>query len=886
MVVKKKVFRGRLIKRGTGGTAPPAPPPAPRPSVSGKGDEVVTREEFERIKERELQKRIAETTKKIEEKAREVRPSVSGKGDEVVTRPEFERIKEQELQRRIAETTAKIEERAREEGPLVLKRVSTAAAVLGLAALETPRKIVTKLFKDTFLTPEGEARIIGRVKTGDVLVTRDVSREGVTLRETREEVEEGQEVLLPGVAEQVAVVGKVIAAPLIFLKEEAPELIEKGIELVKSGEAKKRLEEAIDSIKKNPKEAALVAASLGLSVLFATIEDAQENPVKFATELILIGEGIKGIGKLTKATKKGIKTAKFERTIKQIEKGLDKIPEAEVRARLRTGGIITPTGQIQTTFGISPRVITAEEVARIRILEAAKRPLKRPEPPTRISIIESPREILKPTGKRIIIPQEARRIITLERVGRFDTTALKAAGQEFNKIRVALGDIPRIRIIEKQTTLGKRTIEIFDLKRGVSFEIDAQTGKIISKTKLPQLREFVDDIKEKGGRFEIEGDELVIKGVERKPTVEKVELVEIEGLAKPTLELQRRFPFVEPPRIVKPRNIFEEIRVAEKARALERLRVELIPRIPSAIGADISGAISAREIIGISQIQPQVQPSALLPSQIQAQIVTPDIIISQITEVTPVTTTTQIQQQVQIQEQSQIQEQIQRQEQELIQLQDLKQRQKLTTTQKIREEKLTDEIKKAKGRARRIRLFTGTGKPVILSKEEQQLRKQAYKVLVREGEKRTDKFKKVASGLPINKALRLGSKIVDNFIEASYRIVKTKRLAKIRDDLSPPNLAKFRGPVPGSKLPRDTIIERVQHRIDTIGEKQQLAFFKELKAKRQSALSILRAARTQQVNIIVTQKKQQQINFIATQKKKKNQQANFIKSSRGGSKFL
>ncbi len=127
---------------------------------------------------------------------------------------------------------------------------------------------------------------------------------------------------------------------------------------------------------------------------------------------------------------------------------------------------------------------------------------------------------------------------------------------------------------------------------------------------------------------------------------------------------------------------------------------------------------------------------------------------------------------------------------------------------------------------------------------------------------------------------------MDNFIEASYRIVKTKRLAKIRDDLSPPNLAKFRGPVPGSKLPRDTIIERVQHRIDTIGEKQQLAFFKELKAKRQSALSILRAARTQQVNIIVTQKKQQQINFIATQKKKKNQQANFIKSSRGGSKFL
>ncbi len=116
MVVKKKVFKGRLIKKGTGGDAPPAP----RPSSGGRGEVTVTREEFEKIKERELQRRIAETTKKIEEKAREVKPSVSGKGRMVtVTRSDFKRVQEQALQERIAETTKKLEQRAKEVRPLV-----------------------------------------------------------------------------------------------------------------------------------------------------------------------------------------------------------------------------------------------------------------------------------------------------------------------------------------------------------------------------------------------------------------------------------------------------------------------------------------------------------------------------------------------------------------------------------------------------------------------------------------------------------------------------------------------------------------------------------------------------------------------------------------------
>ena len=60
-------------------------------------------------------------------------------------------------------------------------------------------------------------------------------------------------------------------------------------------------------------------------------------------------------------------------------------------------------------------------------------------------------------------------------------------------------------------------------------------------------------------------------------------------------------------------------------------------------------------------------------------------------------------------------------------------------------------------------------------------------------------------------------------------------------------------------------------RLDSAREKQQLSFFRELKKRKQSAINILQAAQTQQVNFIATQKKQ------ATQ-----QQVNFLKSNKGG----
>ena len=154
---------------------------------------------------------------------------------------------------------------------------------------------------------------------------------------------------------------------------------------------------------------------------------------------------------------------------------------------------------------------------------------------------------------------------------------------------------------------------------------------------------------------------------------------------------------------------------------------------------------------------------------------------------------------------------------------------------------------------------------------------QGYDVLVREGEKRGDKFKKVAEGLPKHKALKRGKRIVDNFIEASYLIKESKIEPTVPDDPRPPDLSKFRSPVPKSKLPRETLIEMVQHRIDTVGEKRQLSFFKELaKRKKQRLQTMIVAKKKQQLqSAIATQA--QQVSFISSPKSNKKQKVKSIK---------
>ena len=149
-------------------------------------------------------------------------------------------------------------------------------------------------------------------------------------------------------------------------------------------------------------------------------------------------------------------------------------------------------------------------------------------------------------------------------------------------------------------------------------------------------------------------------------------------------------------------------------------------------------------------------------------------------------------------------------------------------------------------------------------------KEKGFDVMVREGERRADRFKRVAKNLPRNKALRKGRDIVDNYIEATYRIKPSGRRTKVIDDLNPPDLRKFRSPVQKSKLPRDSLIELAKHRLDSAKELQQISYFKEIAARKKQALQT-------QISFIKTQQKKAQlqsaittqVNFLSTPKKGK-----------------
>ncbi len=109
----------------------------------------------------------------------------------------------------------------------------------------------------------------------------------------------------------------------------------------------------------------------------------------------------------------------------------------------------------------------------------------------------------------------------------------------------------------------------------------------------------------------------------------------------------------------------------------------------------------------------------------------------------------------------------------------------------------------------------------------------SYDVQIRKGEKRGDKFITVEKRLPQNLALRRIKKILDNNIEASGRLKPSGKQPKQKDIPFRPDLSKFRPPKPGSKLPSNTIIEKKENRLDTLGEQQQISFFRRKKELKQ-----------------------------------------------------
>ena len=156
-------------------------------------------------------------------------------------------------------------------------------------------------------------------------------------------------------------------------------------------------------------------------------------------------------------------------------------------------------------------------------------------------------------------------------------------------------------------------------------------------------------------------------------------------------------------------------------------------------------------------------------------------------------------------------------------------------------------------------------------------KEKGFDVMVREGERRTDRFRRVAKNLPRHKALRKGAEITDRYIEATFRIQQSKKKAEVLDDLTAPNLSKFRRPRPKSKLPRDSIIELAKHRLDSLKEKQQISFFREQALRKKQALerqisfikTEVKKKKKAALQSAIISKKTEQINFISSSKSKK-----------------
>ena len=207
----------------------------------------------------------------------------------------------------------------------------------------------------------------------------------------------------------------------------------------------------------------------GLQIRSGRFAEAGEIIGERSTEaLLFIGAGklaVRGVG--------GFKRIRFERGVKRFERKLPKFTEQELKARLGTGGIeTTKPGEIQTTFDPNLRVKTPEEALRIRIFAKAKTPLKRPQPPTRVAIIET--EVSD-------VLQTPPKILTLEKTGRFDISAFGEVPKQFTKLRVRVGRLGDITIREPgiQKVLVKPA-----LKKG-GFKILKEPAKFIQPKAKP-----------------------------------------------------------------------------------------------------------------------------------------------------------------------------------------------------------------------------------------------------------------------------------------------------------------------------------------------------------------------------------------------------------------
>ncbi|MCH8003883.1 MAG: hypothetical protein IH934_04615 [Nanoarchaeota archaeon] len=248
------------------------------------------------------------------------------------------------------------------------------------------------------------------------------------------------------------------------------------------------------------------------------------------------------------------------------------------------------------------------------------------------------------------------------------------------------------------------------------------------------------------------------------------------------------------PRIERPRDIFEELRRPLISRPILGLRRGLLSELVSGIRAEqflITRPLTipvTRAEIAFRPLEPLITPEALRLDALLGRRPITDI-------------TTKLRQQLRL-------------EPRLESILELRPR----VVPKISREKIvSEEVVSKIPRLFRIKL----GLP---AKKRAGVKKRAFEVQVREGERKRDRF--IPTGgktLPRLKAINRGARITDQTTAASFRI-KRKGTTTQADDLKFFLERKFRARRGKTKLPPRTFVEKSKFRIDSFGERLGIPF--------------------------------------------------------------
>lgn len=534
--------------------------------------------------------------------------------------------------------------------------------------------------------------------------------------------------------------------------------------------------------------------------------DIVTKPSRTLGELFTTGVIFEGV---RRGVKRPFRAFKFERSIRKFEKGIPKFTEAEVRGRLAVGGIRTPgsiripKGEIQTTFETKLEVLLEEAVKRRIISERAAKPLKRPEPPTRIGIVRQPE-----TGAKILF---------LEKTG-FDVSKFGEVPESFQQLRARLREAERIGVERA------RLRDIIEFQRRL-LEPEPPRQRVTDRRfrKLPEPE----------APIIIEPKQPRVFTREGKPTT-----LDVGKLAELQLLQRRRMVFIEPEE-VRPTIDLQKFGGVE-LRPTTEIRTIITPRVATRIPSpfittkpiSVFGDLQIPSDIQVS-IQEQRQPLLLIQRQEAAQALES---FSQILQAPIEDVLSGVKTQDRLASDL-LKETISR----TTQAQEQRRRTLLITDLRIPTTLIgEDAIREIPSEEPLLEEPVGFGLPRLRKRlKKKRVEMEGFKPQVKVKQKFVNVDKDIHSSRL--SALDRSSRVADHTIAATFRAKKVKTLKELKSKRTGYFLGNankwrderrsFKG-VPKGKLPIDTFIERRSKRLDTKGEVDEITVAKFLARER------------------------------------------------------